>query len=112
MLASKSFVKLINKARSSGYFITLVYFWLSSPELAVNRVENRVKSGGHNIPKPVIYRRYFSGIQNLSNLYLPLCDYWMIIDNSESPFKIVAEGNKLENVEIYEQHLFGKIIIL
>ena len=111
-LASKSFVKLIEKAQSSGYFVTLVYFWLNSPELAVNRVENRVKSGGHNISKPVIYRRYFSGIKNLSNLYMPICDYWMIIDNSESPFRVVAEGNKLEEIEIHEHQMFEKIVKL
>jgi predicted ABC-type ATPase len=53
-LAPKSFVKLISEAQAKGYFVTLVYFWLNSPELAVRRVETRVKLGGHNIPVEII----------------------------------------------------------
>jgi predicted ABC-type ATPase len=109
-LASRSFVRLIDKAQKSGYFVTLLYFWLNSPELAVERVEARVAAGGHNILEEVIYRRYYSGIKNLSRLYLPVCDYWIIIDNSKSPFKVIAEGNKNENIQIHEKQLFDKIV--
>lgn len=109
-LASKSYVKLIREAQSKGYFVTLVYFWLNSPELAVERVKNRVISGGHNIPENVIYRRYSAGIKNLSKLYLPICDYWLIIDNSEPPFQIVAEGVKTENIEINNQIIYNQIV--
>ena len=111
-LATKSYVRLIREAQSKGYFVTLVYFWLNSPELAVERVRNRVNSGGHNIPEDVIYRRYESGINNLSKLYLPICDYWMIIDNSEPPFQIVAEGVKTENIEINNQIIYNQIVKL
>jgi predicted ABC-type ATPase len=111
-LATKSFVKLIREAQSKGYFVTLVYFWLNSPELAVARVRNRVISGGHNIPEDVIYRRYTAGINNLSKLYLPICDYWMIIDNSEPPYLIVAEGIKIENIEINDQVIYNQIVKL
>jgi len=45
-LATRSYAKLIREAQSKGYFVTLVYFWLNSPELAVERVKNRVISGG------------------------------------------------------------------
>ena len=109
-LATKSYVRLIREAQSKGYFVTLVYFWLNSPELAVERVRNRVISGGHSIPEAVIYRRYASGIINLSKLYLPICDYWMIIDNSEPPFQIVAEGVKTENIEINNQIIYNQIV--
>jgi predicted ABC-type ATPase len=109
-LASKTYVNFIREAQSRGYFVTLVFFWLNSPELAVERVRNRVVSGGHNIPENVIYRRYSAGIINLSKLYLPICDYWLIIDNSEPPFQIVAEGIKSENVEINNQIIYNKIV--
>jgi predicted ABC-type ATPase len=109
-LATKSYVQFIKEAQSKGYFVTLLYFWLSSPELAVERVKNRVSAGGHNIPDDVIFRRYHSGLNNLSKLYLPICDYWMIIDNSEPPFKIVAEGFKVENIEIHNQFIYNQIV--
>jgi len=57
-------------------------------------VKYRVESGGHSIPKDVIFRRYKAGIENLSRLYLPICDYWIIIDNSENPHRLIAEGLK------------------
>jgi predicted ABC-type ATPase len=111
-LATKSYVQFIKQAQSKGYFVTLVYFWLNSPELAVERVRNRVISGGHNIPENVIYRRYTSGMNNLSKLYLPICDYWLIIDNSEPPFQVIAEGFKKENIDIHNQIIFNKILKL
>jgi predicted ABC-type ATPase len=108
-LSTRSFVNTILKAKESGYFVTLVYFWLSSPELAIERVKNRVKEGGHNIATDVIKRRYLSGVKNLFNLYLPIADYWMIIDNSENPFKLVAEGNSTNEKQINDNHIWIKI---
>lgn len=109
-LATKAYVQFIREAQVKGYFVTLVYFWLSSPELAIERVKTRVISGGHDIPIDTIRRRYKAGIQNLSRLYMPICDYWMIIDNSEPPFQIVAEGFKTENIEINNPITYNQII--
>lgn len=69
-----------------------MYFWLESSNLAIERVKSRVKEGGHNIPKEVIIRRYNSGIKNLFNLYIPICDYWMIFNNSGYNTDFIAEG--------------------
>ena len=109
-LASRTYVKFIENAKANGYFVTLVYFWLNSPELAVERVKTRVKQGGHNIPTDVIYRRYKAGLKNLNNLYLDIADFWMIIDNSEFPSKFVAEGNKNNVKEVYFEDIFNKIV--
>jgi predicted ABC-type ATPase len=91
-LATRSYVQTIKKAKDNGYNITLIYFWLNSPELSIARVKRRVLEGGHNIPEEVIRRRYTKGIYNLFNLFIPICDYWKIIDNSQKPYVIVAEG--------------------
>ena len=64
-LATRSYSELIKRAQEKGYKVTLLYFWLNSPELAVERVARRVSEGGHNIPKDVIYRRYEKGLKNL-----------------------------------------------
>ena len=60
-LATKSYVNTIQRAKQKGYQIVLVYFWLDSVSLAIERVKTRVLDGGHNIPEPVIIRRYDSG---------------------------------------------------
>ncbi|MCP4311897.1 MAG: AAA family ATPase [Bacteroidetes bacterium] len=99
-LATKSYVKTILKAQENGYQVSLVYFWLDSVELAIRRVQTRVLEGGHNIPEEVINRRYFSGIENLFKLYIPICDYWMIFDNSGSPTELIAEGYPNGDIEI------------
>lgn len=111
-LATKSYVSLIKKAQTKGYNVTLLFFWLNTPELALERVKERVLSGGHNIPTDVILRRYIAGINNLSKLYIPICDYWMLIDNSENPFEIIAEGFKTEELIINNKNIYSKIIKL
>lgn len=90
--------------------MTLVYFWLSSIELAIERVKTRVLAGGHNIPEETIHRRYRSGIENLSKIYLPICDYWMIFDNSEHPSVLIAEGFQNKEIEIYTRDIYKQII--
>jgi predicted ABC-type ATPase len=100
-LATKSYRKTIEEAQQSGYFVTLIYFWLNSVELAIERVNRRVAAGGHNIPEEIIRRRYTSGIKNLINLFIPVADYWMIIDNSKNPFTVIGEGFKSDAKEIY-----------
>jgi len=83
-LATRSYAKQSIKQRENGYTVTLVFFWLDSVELAIERVKTRVIEGGHNIPSMVITRRYHSGLSNLFSIYIPICDYWMIFNNSFS----------------------------
>ena len=95
-LATRSYVNTIKKAKEQGYLVTVLYFWLNSKELAIERVRIRVEEGGHNIPEQTIRRRYDLGISNMFNLYIPIADYWMFIDNSRTPFEVLAEGQRIE----------------
>ncbi len=103
-LASRSYVKFIEQAQSKGYFVSLLFFWLPTPEQAIERVATRVNEGGHNIPSDTIRRRYFSGIRNLMALYAPICNYWVIYDNSSADMKIriVASGGLNTTTEIID----------
>jgi len=76
----------------------------------IERVRRRVTAGGHNIPVDIIQRRYLSGIQNLSKIYMPICDYWMIVDNTEYPSIMVAEGFKNTEKQVYRQDIYNQII--
>jgi predicted ABC-type ATPase len=80
--AGKSYLNLLRNMKVKGWRITLVYFWLKSPSLAVARVAHRVKEGGHAVPPDVVRRRYYSSIVNMRTLYLPLADEVEIYDNS------------------------------
>ncbi len=85
---------MIVKSRAQGYSVTILYFWLNSPELAIERVRARVASGGHNIPDEVVRRRYMAGLHYFFNVYRQMADRWILADNSQIPFKVVAEGQK------------------
>ncbi|WP_285798676.1 zeta toxin family protein [Duncaniella freteri] len=93
-LATKSYTMLIKKARLLGYSIVLIFFWLSSPEQAIQRVAKRVSEGGHHIPTDVIRRRYRNGIENLRSIYMPIVDTWILIDNSNIKQRIIATNQE------------------
>ena len=93
-LATRSLMRTIEEAKENGYQVTLLYFWINSPDLAVKRVKDRVEAGGHNIPEHVIRRRYDMGLKYFFDDYMPVSDRWILIDNSVSPMKIIAEGNR------------------
>lgn len=106
-LATRSLVGIINEAHKRGYQVTVLYFWLKTPEMAIARVAARVAAGGHNIPEDVIRRRYYMGLRYLFNTYIPICDRWVLADNSITPFTVVAEGSadgiNIKNEETYSQ---------
>ena len=103
-LATRSLLGIINEAKSRGYSITILYFWLKSPEMAIQRVRNRVAAGGHNIPEDVVRRRYYMGLNYFFETYAHICERWMLIDNSTDPFTVVAEGNpELANIKDREK---------
>lgn len=109
-LATKIYAKIIKYAQERGYKVTLLFFWLSMPNLAVERVKMRVASGGHNIEEKTIRRRYDIGIKNLFSLYIPLCEYWMIINNSTIPQELIAEGGKALEPKIYNKPSYNKML--
>jgi predicted ABC-type ATPase len=92
-LAARNFAGFLRNCKTKGYTINLIYFWLQSPELAIERVQRRVESGGHSIPEDVIRRRYDRGRKNLTSLYLPLCDTWIVYNNSSEALVLVARKN-------------------
>jgi predicted ABC-type ATPase len=99
-LSSRNYIRFLSECKAKGYIINLLFFWLNSPELAILRVQKRVKAGGHNIPEDVIYRRYYRGLKNLVKFYLPLCDNWFIYDNSQFPVSLIAKSIQNQNLII------------
>jgi predicted ABC-type ATPase len=109
-LSTKSYVSLVKKAQRAGYEVTLLFFWLNSPEMAFQRVAKRVREGGHNIAVDVIERRYYRGIANLFDLYLPVCDNWIVSDNTEIVSKTVAKSSKHFGKKIINRDIWNTIL--
>lgn len=88
-LATRSYKSLVKRAKDKGYIVELLFFWLPSPQMAEERVAERVASGGHDIPQEVVHRRYWLGIENLFNIFIPIVDVWSLYDNSDITLPIV-----------------------
>lgn len=93
-LATRSMLKMARLAQEQGYYVTILYLWLNSPDLAVARVKARVAAGGHNIPEDTIRRRYSLGLHYLFREYMPVCNRWILADNSRDELEIIAEGSE------------------
>lgn len=108
-LATRTLLNMVKTAQAEGYKVTVLYFWLNSPDLAVARVKARVAAGGHNIPEETIRRRYKVGISYFFRDYVPLCDRWILADNSKVPFRVIAEGFKNDVISIKDAETYEKI---
>ena len=108
-LATKSYINLVRRAQAKGYTVRLLFFWLNSPELALLRIAERVAKGGHNIPEPIVRRRYVAGICNLFRLFMSEVDSWEIYDNSKYPAIQIARGGKDEETSIIVESTYKTI---
>lgn len=80
--AGQPFVNLVNKAKTNGYQVTLLYIYLDSPELAIERVAHRVDKGGHGVSDEVIRKRYETSLANFRRL-ADLVDQVKVYDNTD-----------------------------
>jgi predicted ABC-type ATPase len=99
-LASRSLAPRIRRLRQSGYEFQLLFFWLESPELNIQRVAERVQRGGHHIPEDVIRRRYIAGLKNFFGLYMPLADDWRAYDNTQKGNALLIAEKRPGQAEI------------
>ena len=108
-LSTKSYVNLIKDAQKSNRRVKIIFFFLDSPELAIERVKTRVSEGGHFIPEDVVKRRYYKGIQNFKNRYMGLVDEWIVFDNSGNTLIFVGECSKDKRIIIHDKEVWRKI---
>ncbi len=81
-LTGKTILKTIDRAKELGYKIYLYYIGVDSPEIAKERVRNRVLKGGHDISSEVIEKRYYESLENLKKI-ISKCNYVDIYDNTD-----------------------------
>ena len=101
-LATRSYLRLVERAKKQGFQVRLLFFWLESPAMAKLRVAKRVSEGGHNIPSNVIERRYWLGLYNLFVLFMPLVDYWWLYDNN-SESRLIADSYSVVDHEKFHK---------
>lgn len=105
-LANRALPIRIRRMSGRGYRVSLVFVWLQSVDLAIDRVMERVRRGGHSVPAETIRRRYRAGISNFLHLYRPIVDTWLFYDNSShaGPTLVATGGrNGSEDVHLESQ---------
>jgi predicted ABC-type ATPase len=109
-LSSRNFATPLADWKAKGYLFHLVYLWLPSTEHAIQRVKDRVRRGGHNVPDEDVRRRYLGGLRNLFSLYRPLADTWRFFDSS-SPVgpRLVAFGTA-DTQDIFDYDLWDTVL--
>ena len=108
-LSGKKHIKTIQKAKTLGYFVVLIYSYLDNPTLCENRIKIRVLNGGHDIPKNDIIRRFYRSKENFWNMYKDMADEWNLFYNGTSEYILVAQCANNE-IEIFSENLYNGFI--
>jgi predicted ABC-type ATPase len=92
-LASQGLARRLAQLQTRGYSTHVLYLWLPSVELALARVRERVRNGGHDVPADTIRRRFERGRRNFFELYRPIVKRWRLYDASAlTGPRLVASG--------------------
>ena len=110
-LATRSYVSLVKRAQKLGYKVHLLFFYLETPEQAIQRVAQRVAQGGHDIQEEDIRRRFRRGINNLMHLYAPICDSVHIWNNTSKAHIVAKRTAADECLQIIDQEMWNKTFI-
>lgn len=108
-LSTLSYAEHIKKWREAGYEVHLIFLWLDSVEISIERVKCRVASGGHNIPEATIRRRYQRGLHNFFHIYKNMVTSWEVYDNSSLETVSLVSAHSNNNLRIYNEDIWNKI---
>lgn len=102
-LATRSYAPRLARWQKAGFTIHVIFLWLRDVELAIKRVETRVRMGGHAIEPETVRRRYRRGLDNFRKLYQPVADQWMVVENT-APLTpaIVAHGGLNQSTTVID----------
>ena len=109
--ASRMFARWLAELQRDGYRVHMLFLWLPSADLAVERVADRVRMGGHDVPEETVRRRYAAGLGNFFSLYRPLANTWRIDDNSHSSGPcLIARGENSKVTQVSDENLWASIM--
>ncbi len=81
---------VIRQALARHFFVRLVYVCLDNPEQSIQRVQERVAQGGHNVPNADVRRRYARSLSNLRQV-MHVANETLIYDNSGPEPRLIVE---------------------
>ena len=105
-LAGKYLIKTTKRVKRLGYKVRIVYFFVDNPEIALARIEARVKAGGHNVPKEDVIRRFYRSKTNFWKIYRELADEWALFYNGTERIIPVASGAR-SSLDVFNEELLS-----
>jgi len=108
-LATRSYARWLREVQTKGYRVSVVFLWLRRVETAIERVNSRVRLGGHSIPEETIRRRFERGRRNFFELYLPLANAWRVFDAARLEPVEIARFSELSGEMIFDAELWSEI---
>ena len=99
-LSGRTYINLLKLAKRRGFQVYLHYLWLPNPTVAIARVRERVKKGGHDVPVADIRRRFARSLSHLAADYAPLADRWAVWDSRPIPPELMAESKTCRTDEL------------
>jgi len=110
-LASRSLAPWLAELIQSGYAMHLVFLWLPSADLAVERVRDRVRMGAHDVPEETVRRRYDRGLRNFFTMYQPLAGAWRMYNNSDpAGMRLIAAGETTSVLTVADDAIWSGIV--
>ena len=108
-LAGRTQITLLKKLKKQNWNIILFFLWIPDAKFSQNRIRERVRQGGHDIPDDTIFRRFPRVMYNFIKIYLPLCDKILCYDNSGlKPVPVFEHENK--TIRVFIQDLYERIM--
>lgn len=112
-ISGRSLQRVVRTLKAAGYTTLLVYLWLPEPDLAVERVANRVRLGGHHVPEADIRRRFYRSVVNFDTVYRRITDSWRVyhalrpMDDPDP--RVIAHGVGDEVADILDEDAWLEI---
>jgi len=110
-LSGRSLIQWIRRAKLLGFVVVVQFVFLESAESSWARVNERVRKGGHSVPKADVFRRFERTIRNFWRLYRSAADTWLIAYNEADDWRSVAIGTPLAT-EVLDERLFAKFMAI
>lgn len=107
-LSGVTYLALLRRLKLQGYRTQLFFLWIPTVEMALARIADRVRRGGHDIPEQVVRRRFPKGLEHLFTRYRPLLDSWILFDNSGTAPRLIAR-EELGALQVFDHGVFAKI---
>lgn len=102
--------RLIDEARSASFSIHLIYLNVAHANRAIDRIRQRVTTGGHDVDYDLVGQRLHESRRNFWHRYRLHADHWHLFENSDCPFNCVAEGCRDVEVTINNQALLDSFV--